>query len=81
LKLIKSNVSGQNYSSCGFYYHSNSGTLYSERGDSYKSYHSPANFQANAVIGCKWNQKKGEIKFYLDKKDLGVAYSGLDKKL
>jgi hypothetical protein len=70
-----------NYSSCGFYYHSKYGSLYSEKGDSSRNYNLNHVNDKGTIIGVLWKKKKGEIFFYQNKKNLGVAFEGLDKKM
>jgi len=73
------NKSGNNYTSCGFYLYITSGTLYSEKGDSDKSYGNGDENQGT-VWGVKWDKNKGTISYNKNgEKSFGVAFTGLKK--
>jgi len=73
------NKSGNNYTSCGYYFYITSGTLYSQNGDSDKSYGS-GNENQGAIYGVKWDKNKGTISYNVNgQKNFGVAFTGLKK--
>jgi len=74
------NKGGNNYSSCGYYLYIANGTLYSQKGDSNKSYSSGDQSQGT-VYGVKYNKGKGTVTYYKNGQSMGVAYTGLDKKV
>jgi len=73
------NKSGNNYTSCGFFFYITSGTLYSQNGDSDKSYASGDESQG-VIYGVKWDKNKGTISYNKNGgKTFGVAFQGLKK--
>jgi len=76
----KVNVNQSNYSVCGWYYYTTSGTLYSQDGDSNRSFTS-ANNSIGTVYGFALDKKKGTITIFRAGQKLGLAYTLKDKKL
>jgi len=76
----KVNVNQSNYSVCGWYYYTTSGTLYSQDGDSNRSFTS-ANNSIGTIYGFALDKKKGTITIYRAGQKLGLAYTLKDKKL
>jgi len=73
------NKSGDNYSSCGFYFYITNGSLYSQNGDSDKSYTSGDESQG-IIYGVKWDKNKGTISYNKNgQKSFGIAFSNLKK--
>jgi hypothetical protein len=72
------NKTSSNYTSHGYFFYLNGGTLYSKSGDSSKSYVSNSSNNGD-IYGAVFDKKKGEIKFYKGGKSLGVAYQNLKK--
>ncbi|EFC35210.1 predicted protein, partial [Naegleria gruberi] len=67
------NINGSNYNSCGYYlYCAGNGYLFSERGDSCKSYIN-SRIVDGSIIECEL--RNGNISFKVNDKDYGVAFS------
>jgi hypothetical protein len=60
----KINLTGSNYSSCGYYLYVCNGTLYAQTGESNSTYSNNFAFTSGSLIGAKWDKKKGTITFY-----------------
>jgi len=73
-------INGNNYSNCGFYIYLPSSHKYSQKGDSHTVY-SNGSIAQGTVYSIKFDKKKGEITYFLNGATMGLAYSGLDKKL
>jgi len=74
------NVSQSNYTSCGWYFYTSPGSLYSQDGDSSRVF-TTADYSTGVVYGFELNVKKGTITIYKNNKSLGLAYTLKDKKI
>jgi len=75
----KVNVNQSNYTNCGWYYYTSGGSLYSQDGDSSRSFTSVDN-NNGSIYGFELTSK-GVINIYRAGKLLGLAYTLKDKKL
>jgi len=73
------NVNQSNYTVNGWYYYTSCGSIYSQDGDSNRSYTSVDN-NVGTTYGFKYDKKKGTITIYRNQKSLGVAVTVKDKK-
>ncbi|KAL9655567.1 hypothetical protein ABK040_002234 [Willaertia magna] len=68
-----------NYSSCGWYLYCNNGTLYSEKGDSGKSYTNQNMKSVNGmIIEAIYDPDKKTISFKVNNVDCGIAFIGVE---
>jgi len=74
-------VRQSNYTSCGWYYYTNGGTLYSQAGDSSRSYNTSYSYVNGSIFSLELNTKKGTITVYNKDKSLGLAFTITDKKI
>jgi len=74
------NVNQSNYTVNGWYYYTSCGSIYSQDGDSNRSYTSVDN-NVGTTYGFKYDKKKGTITIYRNQKSLGVAVTVKDKKV
>jgi len=72
------NKSSSNYTTKGYYFYLNGGTLYSQKGDSCRSFYSNSSSN-NDVYGAVYDKKKGTITFYKSGASIGVAFTDLKK--
>ncbi len=72
---------GYNYNSCGWYFNCYDSTLFSQNGDNYKSYgnNEKVKIKKDEIITVKLNE--GNLSFFINGKDLGIAYNNLQKNL
>jgi len=73
------NVNQSNYTVCGWYFYTNGGVLYSQAGDSGRSYGS-SDYNSGTIYSLELNVKKGTITVYKYATSLGLAFTITDKK-
>ena len=68
---------GNNYSRNGYYFYLYNGTLNSSIGDDDKEYYNQNANQDGSIIGVHYDESFGTITFYLNGKNLGIAYTNV----
>jgi len=74
------NVNQSNYTVNGWYLYTSNGTIYSQDGDSNRSFTS-TDYNAGTIYGFKYDKKKGTITIFKTEKSLGVAVTLKDKSV
>jgi len=57
------NLSGSNYTSCGYYLYITNGTLYSQGGQSGSTYQGGFAYSSGSLVGAQWDKKKRNYYF------------------
>lgn len=72
-------LNGSNFSSCGWYFYVNDGTLHSQVGDSHRAY--TTTIQQNSVVTVNHDTQNRTISFSIDGQDRGIAFRNIPTDL